>query len=210
MSRFPPIAEYAFLSDCEADALVAADGSVEWLCLPRPDSPSVFGALLDRSAGSFRVGPSHTFVPDQRRYLPGTNIVETTWHTPSGWLTVYDLLVIAPTKDRPRDESRPRAPADESATGTLLRIATCFAGRVEVQIDCFPLFDYGRQEGQWAYTGEGYHGARVTGGGLTIDVTSDARLDFTGPRAFGQTTLAEGESTFVALSWAGEAPADRA
>jgi alpha,alpha-trehalase len=210
MSRFPPIADYAFLSDCEADALVAADGSVEWLCLPRPDSPSVFGALLDRSAGSFRFGPSHTLVPDHRRYLPGTNIVETTWHTPTGWLTVYDLLVIAPTEDRPRDESRRRAPADESATGTLLRIANCFAGRVEVQIDCFPLFDYGRQEGQWSYPDEDYHRAKVTGGGLTIDVTSDARLDLTGARAFGQTTLAEGESTFIALSWVGDAPADQA
>ena len=57
MSEFPPIAEYAFLSDCENSCLIAPDGSVEWLCLPRPDSSSVFGALLDRSAGSFRFGP---------------------------------------------------------------------------------------------------------------------------------------------------------
>ena len=62
-SPFPPIADYAFLSDCENSALISPEGSVEWLCLPRPDSPSVFGALLDRSAGSFRFGPSHTFVP---------------------------------------------------------------------------------------------------------------------------------------------------
>lgn len=63
---------------------MAPDGSVEWLCLPRPDSPSVFGALLDRSAGLFRFGPTGIDVPNQRRYVPGTNVLETTWHTPTG------------------------------------------------------------------------------------------------------------------------------
>jgi GH15 family glucan-1,4-alpha-glucosidase len=94
MSDFPPIAEYAFLSDCENSCLIAPDGSVEWLCLPRPDSSSVFGALLDRSAGSFRFGPANTMVPHQRRYLPGTMVVETTWHTSTGWLVVQDLMVV--------------------------------------------------------------------------------------------------------------------
>ncbi|TMC66474.1 MAG: glycosyl hydrolase family 15, partial [Chloroflexi bacterium] len=56
-SAFPPIAEYAFLSDCEVTALVAPSGNVEWLCLPRMDGPSVFGAILDRDAGGFRFGP---------------------------------------------------------------------------------------------------------------------------------------------------------
>ena len=60
VSPFPPIADYGFLSNCEQSCLVASDGSVEWLCLPRPDSPSVFGALLDRTAGMFRFGPGET------------------------------------------------------------------------------------------------------------------------------------------------------
>jgi GH15 family glucan-1,4-alpha-glucosidase len=66
-SPFPPIADYGFLSDCHTGALLASDGSIEWMCLPHFDSPSVFGAMLDRGAGSFRVGPYGVYVPAGRR-----------------------------------------------------------------------------------------------------------------------------------------------
>jgi GH15 family glucan-1,4-alpha-glucosidase len=94
MNTFPPVADYGFLSNCEQSCLVAPNGSVEWLCLPRPDSPSVFGALLDRAAGEFRFGPTGAQAPPHRRYVPGTMVLETTWHTPTGWLVVHDLLVM--------------------------------------------------------------------------------------------------------------------
>src|SRR6516164_9590860 len=93
-SPFPPIAEYAFLSDCEVNCLIAPSGRVEWMCLPRPDSPSVFAAMLDRAAGSFRFGPSGVSVPAGRRYLPGTLVLETTWRTRTGWLIVRDAMCI--------------------------------------------------------------------------------------------------------------------
>src|SRR2546426_12296782 len=92
-SAFPPIAEYAFLSDCETTALVAPSGNVEWLCLPRIDSPSVFGTLLDRSAGNFRLGPDDLTVPAARRYLPGTMVLETSRGTPTGWLSLRNGLI---------------------------------------------------------------------------------------------------------------------
>src|SRR6266568_6953770 len=92
-SAFPPIAEYGFLSDCESMALVAPSGSIEWLCLPRVDSPSVFGALLDRHAGGFRLGPADVDVPAARRYLPGTMVLETSWGTAARWIIVRDLLL---------------------------------------------------------------------------------------------------------------------
>src|SRR5215210_4753365 len=95
-SAFPPIADYAFLSDCEVTALVAPSGNVEWLCLPRLDGPSVFGAILDRGAGGFRLGPADVQVPAARRYLPGTMVLETSWGVGEGWIIVRDLLVMGP------------------------------------------------------------------------------------------------------------------
>src|SRR5260370_12654065 len=76
-SPYPPIADYGFLSDCEVTALIAPGGSVEWMCLPRMDSPSVFGSMLDRDAGWFRFGPPDMSVPADRRYLAGTLLLDT-------------------------------------------------------------------------------------------------------------------------------------
>ena len=83
-SPFPPIDSYAFLSDCHTGALIAVDGSIDWLCVPRFDAPSIFGTLLDREAGNFRLAPFGTNVPISRVYEPGTNTLVTTWRTPDG------------------------------------------------------------------------------------------------------------------------------
>jgi alpha,alpha-trehalase len=208
VSDFPPIADYGFLSDCEDSCLVALDGSVEWLCLPRPDSPSVFGALLDRSAGSFRFGPANIFVPNQRRYLPGTMVLETTWHTSTGWLVVQDFLVIRPATDDGRRPNYRRAPTDAAATGTLVRVATCIAGKVEVIANCLPLFDYGSTTGHWEYKGDGYRSMTIRPHDEQpeLTVTSSIGLGLLGERCYGRTTLEDGQSGFVALSWRGSAP----
>src|SRR6185437_2624900 len=95
-SPFPAISEYGFVSDCEVCVLVAPSGNIEWMCLPRMDGPSVFGAMLDRDAGGFRLGPADTSVPAGRRYLPGTMVLETTWGTRTGWVIIRDVLLIGP------------------------------------------------------------------------------------------------------------------
>src|SRR3954454_17680900 len=98
VSPFPPIADYAFLSDCHTGALVAPDGTVDWLCVPRFDAPSVFGSLLDRQAGGFRLAPYGINVPATRRYSPGTNILVSNWHAPGGWVTVREALTLGPRR----------------------------------------------------------------------------------------------------------------
>ena len=203
MSMFPPIAEYGLLSNCEQSCLVAPDGSVEWLCLPRPDSPSVFGALLDRAAGLFRFGPSNALVPQARRYVPGTMVLETTWQTPTGWMTVHDLLAVGPAEVAGRRADYHRAPADFGAVGALLRIATCISGRVEVMVNCAPLFNYGTAGGMWSYQGEGYEAMTVAPaeGDVRLELAGNVRLGVLGARCYGRTTLTQGQSAFVELSW---------
>src|SRR5436853_2224849 len=93
-SSFPPIADYAFLSNCHTSALVAPDGAIDWLCVPAFDSPSVFGTLLDRQAGFFRVGPFGINVPMTRHYEPGTNTLVTFWRAQTGWIVVRDALTM--------------------------------------------------------------------------------------------------------------------
>ncbi len=203
MSVFPPIAEYGLLSNCEQSCLVAPDGSVEWLCLPRPDSPSVFGALLDRAAGLFRFGPSNAHVPQARRYVPGTMVLETTWQTPTGWMTVHDLLVVGPVQAKARRSDYRRAPSDFGAVGALVRIATCISGRVEAMVNCAPLFNYGTTGGTWSYRGEGYGAMTVAPaeGDVRLELAGSIQLGVLGARCYGRTTLAEGQSAFVVLSW---------
>ena len=203
-SPYPPIADYAFLSDCEVSALIAPSGNVEWLCLPRMDGPSVFGAILDRDAGGFRFGPADVRVPAARRYLPGTNVLETSWSTPTGWVIVRDVLLIGPWRnDHRRAQRHRRAPTDYDAEHILLRTVRCVNGDVQMVMDCEPVFDYGRQLGTWTYEGDDYHAGicRADGGDLTLTLTSDMNMGFEGPRALARTLLKEGEQRFCALAW---------
>ena len=138
-SPFPPIAEYGFLSDCHTGALLAPDGSVDWLCVPRFDAPSVFGALLDRQAGDFRFAPFGVNVPSARTYEPGTNMLLTTWKTPTGWAIVRDALVLGPRRGEDRVTPHTRPPTDEDAEHLLVRVAMCLDGEVEMELTCAPV-----------------------------------------------------------------------
>src|SRR5438477_875430 len=171
-SPFTPIADYGFLSDCETCALVAPSGAVEWLCLPRFDSPSVFGALLDRDAGLFRLGPDGVTVPAARRYLPGTMVLETSWGTRGGWVIVRDALLIGPWhRQAARSRTYRRTPTDYDAEHVLLRMVRCVNGEVQLNLDCEPVLGYGRQRGTWEYTGEGYHQGRYRADGTELELT---------------------------------------
>ncbi len=206
-SPFPPIADYAFLSDCENTCLISAAGSVEWMCVPRPDSPSVFGAILDRGAGHFRLGPYGVTVPAARRYLPGSLIMETTWQTPTGWVIVRDALVMGPWHDLDaRSRTHRRTPMDWDAEHILLRTVRCVSGTVELVMNCEPAFDYGRTTAAWEYSanayGEAVARARTDADAHpTMRLTTNLRIGLEGREARARTRMKEGDNVFVALSW---------
>jgi GH15 family glucan-1,4-alpha-glucosidase len=208
-SPFPPIADYAFLSDCETVALVGPTGAIEWMCLPRVDSASVFGAMLDRDAGSFRLGPEGISVPAARQYLPGTMVLETSWGTGKGWIIVRDVLLIGHWHhEHDRSHTHRRAPTDYDADHVLLRMVRCVNGEVQLLLDCEPKFDYGREPAQWRYTGDSYHSGTASNadGSVQLTMTTDLRLGFEGSRATARHMMKEGEIVYCALSWSEHPP----
>jgi len=200
-SPFPPIADYAFLSNCHTGALVAPDGSIDWLCVPRFDSPSVFGSLLDRQAGSFRFGPFGISHPCTRIYESGTNVLVTTWKTPSGWILVRDALTIGPRDHEDKITPHTRPPADYDADHMLVRTVLGLEGRVEVELVCEPAFDYGRVSAQWTAVDGDRRIADASGAGQTIRLRSNLALGIEGNSVRARHFLGPGDRAYCVLSW---------
>ena len=197
-NRFPPIGSYGFLSDCHTAALVSFDGSVEWLCLPRFDSPSAFGALLDRDAGHFNLGPRDVIVPISRRYKPGTLVIETSWVTDTGWVVIHDALTIGEWVTGGDGERRPAT--EHESDRSLLRTMTCVDGEVTLDMECVPRFGYGAEPGEWS-GGELGEAVAEGGDGTRLLLTSDMELSVSDTAARGTLHLREDETGFCAVSW---------
>jgi GH15 family glucan-1,4-alpha-glucosidase len=129
-----PIADYAMLSDCHCAALVSGEGSIDWLCLPRFDSPSTFGRLLDPAAGHWSIHPGGVF-ESRRRYLPGSLVLETQFETPDGMVMVTDALVFA-RKERGHQ-------IGDEAPHVLVRVIEATKGRARIDVEFAPRPEYG-------------------------------------------------------------------
>jgi GH15 family glucan-1,4-alpha-glucosidase len=129
-----PIADHALLSNCHSAALVSKAGSVEWLCFPRFDSPSIFARLLDDAAGHWSIRPVGDFQAD-RRYLDQTLVLETTFATANGSVSVTDALAMG-ANERGHD-------LGGGAPSLLLRQVSGVAGQVELELEYVPRTEYG-------------------------------------------------------------------
>jgi len=182
-----PIADYALLGDCHSAALVSTEGSVDWWCVPRFDSRSVFARLLDEEAGHFTIRPVETS-DVQREYVRDTMVLRTTFHTRSGTLCVTDALALE-AGARGHDIGL-RSPH------ILLRMAEVLAGRVELLVEFAPRPEYGLVSPSLHRTPDG---VRTDGGADTLLLSSDLDLHIDHGTAGARVILEEGKPAAFAL-----------
>jgi len=190
-----PIRDYAVIGDCRTAALISRDGSIDWLCWPRFDSPSIFAALLDESAGYWRLAPIMPF-ETVRSYIDDTNILQTRFQSPSGSAVLTDLMPVAS-----EEAKRTLVTPDHE----ILRIIECEQGEVDIQMRLEPRPDYAGQPP--CIRDAGRLGIKIeTRGGLLVLRTDLApeHVGASGVRASAR--LRAGERRYASLTFADEWP----
>ena len=195
-SDFTPIADYGLLADCNSAALVSRDGSIDWLCMPRYDSPSVFGRILDPDAGHFSIRPVGDYEVT-RRYLPGTLVVETTFTTVGGKVRLVDAMAFA--------EGQRHHDLGYDAPHLLLRLVEGVEGTVELDLEVAPRGEYGLVTPLFRQVGGG---GRTFGGPNQIAVSAGVCTGVEESTMRARFGVSAGEHVGFSLHWAAvESPA---
>ena len=185
-------------------ALVGTDGSVDWCCLPRFDSASVFAAILDPEIGGhFRISPVWPCLETGQEYLPDTNILETTFKTGSGVVSITDFMPLIGDDDNDPDTPPPDPPHE------IHRIVTCLSGRVEMRCDFRPRHDYARAVPEFrplSGNSESCTAVQARGGGQAMTLLAGVPLTVDGGGVSGAFTLAQGETATFVLAYGNGRP----
>src|SRR3954469_11032219 len=184
-----PIADYGMLADCASAALVSRAGSIDWLCLPRYDSPAIFARLLDPAAGHWSIRPAGEFTAE-RRYLPGTLVIETTFTTPSGTARLTDALAFA--------EGQRGHDIGLKAPHEVLRRVEGIEGRVEMVMELAPRPEYGLVKPLFRET-EG--GGGTFGGPNQVAVSAGVPVRVDGATMHAEFTVAAGQEAAFGVAW---------
>ncbi len=199
MDAYPPIEDHGLIGDLQTAALVCSDGTVDWLCVPRFDSPSIFAGLLDRQRGGyFRIAPEGTDYVSRQLYLPGTPILITRFLSADGVGEVIDFMPIAGY--RATDQHQ------------LVRMVRVVRGQMRFRVDCQPRFNYGRDDHDTEMSADG---ALFRSRTMTVTVNAarregrlvreqDVRRDGNGIQVVG--TLTAGDIGGMVLRTAAEGP----
>jgi GH15 family glucan-1,4-alpha-glucosidase len=196
MEGYPPIAEHGLIGDLQTAALVTTDGTIDWWCTPRFDSPSVFASLLDHdNGGRCRIGPEDDDYVTRQLYFPDTAILITRFMTPDGVGEVIDFM---PVDDPARASDRHR----------LVRVVRCVRGEMRFVFECAPRFDYGRQPHELELTGEGavFRSPTLT---LTVHGAGERAMERDGNDLRGALTVRAGQAGGVILESAAQGPPQR-
>jgi GH15 family glucan-1,4-alpha-glucosidase len=189
------IHDYALIGDCHSAALVSIDGSVDWVCFPRFDSPSTFGAILDPDrGGSFDVAPEGVDTTT-RSYVDGTNVLTTTFACASGVLEVMDCMPVSTEAGRPN----PRNPRDLATHHAILRRLRCTDGEVDVRVSIAPRFDYGSFVPHFRLTSE--ESAEAVGGSDALHITATRLLDEERESIKARWHMRADEDVFIEAAW---------
>ncbi len=192
-----PIHDYAAIGDGRTVALVGRNGSIDWLCWPRFDSPSILAAILDRDGGTWSLAPAAASSRVTRRYIGDTNVLETRFETDVGTLVVTDLMPVASEEEK----SRLLLPDHE-----ILRVAECVRGEVEIEMRFAPRPWYGQRRGRVRDAGK--CGVRVEVGADLLVLRSDLPLDITAEGDVRSVTrLRAGEAAHASLTFEHDWPA---
>ena len=182
----PDIGSHGLIGDMSSAALVATDGTIDWLCMPRFDSPSVFAALLDsKSGGRFQISPASAGCGRQE-YLPDTNILQTSFRTETGLMTVTDFMPVR------------RGLLSEDAPHEVHRIVRCESGEVDVRCEFEPRLDYARGVTVLSPLREG---VQARGGRQTLSLLASVPMRIDGERAVARFALRQGESAHFVLAY---------
>jgi GH15 family glucan-1,4-alpha-glucosidase len=194
--EFPAIGDYGIIGDCRAAALVSKQGSIDWLCWPRFEKPSIFAALLDpERGGHWRIGPAVN-EKIQRQYLPKSNVLQTRFTGASGRFVLSDLMPMGPTY---YNESK-LIPDHE-----VIRRLECEEGEVEVEFDFAPRANYGLQSVQLQQVGK--LGVRLEWGKGVYWLRSSVPLEIQEGKAWARIKMHAGESLNFSFSYSEDAPA---
>jgi GH15 family glucan-1,4-alpha-glucosidase len=184
------IGDYGMIGDCHSLALVGRDGSIDWLCFPRFDSPSVFARTLDADAGHFCVAPTGAFEVT-RTYLPSTNVLATTFQTADGELELTDCM--------PVHRFDPDHPTAVSTYSSVLRRVRCRSGRVTVAVDLHPRFEYGTVLPRFTATSP--HAMAVVGGPDALWVRASLPLEADRQQITARWALESGDEAWIETQW---------